>query len=122
MAKVMERIGDSFAERVYLPAIIDGLKVTTRHFVRNLFGRKDTVTIAYPDVKIPYAPRWRGQHRLLQREDGEPRCVACFMCSTACPAKCILRKGRSTASTGSRRNRRSPEPISRARSRACSKH
>jgi NADH-quinone oxidoreductase subunit I len=89
MAKVMERIGDSFAERIYLPAIIDGLKVTTRHFVRNLFGRKDTVTIAYPDVKIPYAPRWRGQHRLLQREDGEPRCVACFMCSTACPANCI---------------------------------
>ena len=89
MAKVMQRIGDGFAERVYLPAIFEGLKITTRHFVNNLFGRKETVTISYPDVKIPYSPRWRGQHRLLRRDDGDPRCVACFMCSTACPAKCI---------------------------------
>lgn len=89
MAKVMERIGEGLSERVYLPALFAGLKVTTRHFVNNLFGRKETVTISYPDVKIPYSPRWRGQHRLLHREDGEPRCVACFMCSTACPARCI---------------------------------
>ncbi|MSP71642.1 MAG: NADH-quinone oxidoreductase subunit I [Myxococcales bacterium] len=89
MAKVVERVGDSFADRIYVPAILAGLKITTRHFFRNLFGQKETVTIAYPEVKIPYSPRWRGQHRLLKRDDGEPRCVACFMCSTACPADCI---------------------------------
>jgi len=76
-------------QRLYLVEIVKGLAVTLRHFLGNLFGRKYTVTIEWPEVKREYSERLRGRHILLTREDGSPRCVACYMCETACPAECI---------------------------------
>src|SRR6185503_497444 len=76
-------------ERTFLPAILVGLGVTARHFFRNVFGRKDTATVEYPDVKPPYPERFRGVHRLMTRADGSVRCVACMLCPTVCPAHCI---------------------------------
>lgn len=77
-------------EKMFVPGIAAGLTATVRHFVKNVFGReKYTSTIQYPDVKVEYPHRFRGMHRLVPREDGAPRCVACFMCQTACPARCI---------------------------------
>lgn len=79
-------------ERAFLPEIAKGIGITLRHIAQNLFGKEDakyTRTVSYPDVKVDYPERFRGQHRLVPREDGAPRCVACFMCSTACPARCI---------------------------------
>ncbi len=87
-------------ERTYLPAVAQGLLLTSRHFWRNLFLHlahrvglyKDhaaSVTIQYPDELRQTAPRLRTRHRLTQREDGTPRCVACMMCETICPAHCI---------------------------------
>jgi NADH-quinone oxidoreductase subunit I len=73
----------------FLPAILTGLGVTARHFFRNVFGRKDTATVEYPDVKPPYPERFRGVHRLMLRDDGSVRCVACMLCPTVCPAHCI---------------------------------
>ena len=47
------------------------------------------VTIQYPDVRPVLAPRWRGRIVLTRDPDGEERCVACYLCSAACPVDCI---------------------------------
>ncbi|MBI2900294.1 MAG: NADH-quinone oxidoreductase subunit I [Planctomycetes bacterium] len=54
---------------------------------QHLVGKK--ATLEYPEEK--YIPRkgYRGEHRLKKDEQGRMKCVACFMCATACPAECI---------------------------------
>jgi NADH-quinone oxidoreductase subunit I len=90
----------TFAERLYLPQVIGGVAVTTRHFLRNLalhtlhlFGvardRRAAVTVQYPEERKTYTEGFRGAHRLTLKPDGSVRCTACFLCATACPAKCI---------------------------------
>lgn len=78
----------TLAERLYLP-LLSGLAVTMRHFLGNLFGRRKSYTIEYPEQRRDYSHRYRGHHILTTRPDGSPRCVACFLCATACPADCI---------------------------------
>jgi NADH-quinone oxidoreductase subunit I len=90
VAQVSKEVG--LFERLYVPAIAVGLSTTIRHFMKNVLGPKKqryTTTVQYPDEKVTYPPRFRGMHRLVPRDDGNPRCVACFMCQTACPARCI---------------------------------
>jgi len=93
--KVVARPG-SFKQQMYLPAIAEGMGVTFRHFIKNWFGnmagrrdKTDIVTVQYPAEQVPYPERHRGLHRLMLRDDGEVRCVACMMCPTVCPAHCI---------------------------------
>jgi NADH-quinone oxidoreductase subunit I len=93
-------------EAMFFPEIIRGIATVTGHFLRNLlftrdrnpdilarkrggFGNSDVVTLQYPEEKQPYPPGYRGLHRLVPRVDGKPRCVACYMCATICPAQCI---------------------------------
>jgi len=78
----------SFAERLYLP-LLAGLMVTIRHFFLNIFKIRKRVTIQYPEERRAYSHRYRGHHILTTRPDGSVRCVACFLCATACPAECI---------------------------------
>ncbi len=76
------------AERLYLPQIVDGMRTTLRHMF-NVKKREATVT-QYPEEKRPFRiANYRGVHRLNKDPDGRVACVACFMCSTACPAHCI---------------------------------
>lgn len=73
----------------YVPEIMRGLAVTSKQFFKNLFTKSDIVTIQYPEEKREYPERFRGIHRLMYRDDGQVRCVACMCCSTICPANCI---------------------------------
>lgn len=90
----------NFLERTYVTEIIRGLFVTGGRFWRNLFLNighqvgvaKDTpaaVTLQYPEQYMTYGPAYRGSHRLTLKEDDSVRCTACFLCATACPARCI---------------------------------
>ena len=90
----------TFLENLYIPEILRGLALTSRHFFGNLFlhtahlvglmkDRRAAATYQYPEEKRPLAPRLRTRHRLTVREEGTPRCVGCMLCETVCPAKCI---------------------------------
>ncbi|HEX9290910.1 MAG TPA: NADH-quinone oxidoreductase subunit I [Anaeromyxobacteraceae bacterium] len=90
-------------ESMYFPEVIRGVGIIMKQFLRNFFfGREknpdilardrslsQNATIQYPEERIPYPPGYRGLHRLVPREDGRARCVACYMCATVCPAQCI---------------------------------
>ncbi len=85
----VERQPLTFSQRLYIPQILAGMMVTLGHLLKNLVNMKRMLIISYPEVKRVYSERFRGRHILTSREDGTTRCVACFMCSTACPAECI---------------------------------
>ncbi len=90
----------TFWERIYFPEVFRGLAITAKHFVVNMTRHtlrllgfrnvpKGAVTYQYPEEIRPISPRLRTMHRLARRADGSPRCVACMMCETVCPANCI---------------------------------
>jgi len=89
--KIVPRHGNTFKEKLYLPAIFGGMKTTLSHFITNLSDTPQIKTLNYPEENPKdITERYRGVHRLTKREDGSVRCVACFMCATACPAECIF--------------------------------
>ncbi len=53
----------------------------------HLFVRK--ATVRYPEERITLPARWRGRIVLARDPDGGERCVACYLCSAACPVGCI---------------------------------
>ncbi|MEI8212772.1 MAG: NADH-quinone oxidoreductase subunit I [Planctomycetota bacterium] len=71
-------------DALYLPAIASGVATAIRHAL----SVKPT-TRQYPEVKPTIPPNYRGVHRLNRDEQGRVKCVACYMCQTACPANCI---------------------------------
>ncbi|MCB9638968.1 MAG: NADH-quinone oxidoreductase subunit I [Myxococcales bacterium] len=90
---VVPRPEYNLREKVYFWEIAKGLWVTLGHLLRNMLGalmRQRTIqTWEYPEEPRRYDDRVRLIHRLVKRPDGTPKCVACYMCATACPALAI---------------------------------
>src|SRR5687767_6820889 len=96
--KVLHRRELTVWEKLYIPQVLGGLRITSAHFFRNLFLHaahrvgllqrfRASVTFQYPEELRPYASRFRSRHRLTVRDDGTPRCVGCMLCETVCPAR-----------------------------------
>jgi len=64
-------------------AIAKGMKVTFREMTNPV------LTEDYPAAPPKFQERYRGLHVLQRDADGLEKCVACFLCSAACPAQCI---------------------------------
>ena len=77
MASTIQEIGGTLA------ALGKGFSVTFRNLWRK------PVTEAYPDQPVNFQARYRGIHVLHRDENGLEKCVGCFLCAAACPARCI---------------------------------
>jgi NADH-quinone oxidoreductase subunit I len=73
----------SWWDRIYIFRIIEGLWGTFLRLWRKPFTQK------YPEVKRYPLGGYRGIHRLNKDWQGRVKCVACYMCATVCPSKCI---------------------------------
>jgi len=94
--KYLERPQLTNKERILFIDFINGMKITIKNFFRK------TITTAYPYEKLTPPKRFRGTHghrvkdgkeppsfkvleKFLEINEGESRCVACYMCQQACP-------------------------------------
>ena len=80
---IVERKKLTWWERLYLPAIWNGFRITIRHF----FRRK--VTMQYPEEKWAVPPGYRGAPYLVTDQEDRIKCVACQLCEFICPPRAI---------------------------------
>lgn len=90
----------TFWERIYLIEVVKGVCFTFGKLIRNfllhvahtvglLKSTPAAASIQYPNERRAYPERYRGRHRLTLYENGDVKCTSCFLCATACPARCI---------------------------------
>jgi NADH-quinone oxidoreductase subunit I len=64
-------------------SLCTGFYTTLKHIFRG------PATELYPEYKRPLPARSRARIILTADPDGRERCVACYLCSAACPVDCI---------------------------------
>lgn len=80
--KVTKREKLNFLEKLYIPEIAKGLKLSLKYMFAPKFTRQ------YPEEKWEPLGSYRGRPVLVE-ENGKERCVACGLCSRVCPAVAI---------------------------------
>jgi NADH-quinone oxidoreductase subunit I len=95
--RVRKHIELTLWERLYVPEVLRGLGITTKHFASNMLGfvippkgkKRSIFTVYYPEEKVTLPPAYRGRPVLVMRPDGTEKCVACGLCEKICPASAI---------------------------------
>jgi NADH-quinone oxidoreductase subunit I len=72
----------SFLDKMYIPQIFAGLRITITQMFRPKFTRQ------YPEERWTPPASFRGRPVLVQQNEVE-RCVACGLCARVCPALAI---------------------------------
>jgi len=80
---IVERKKLTLWERLYIPALIGGFRITLRHFL------KKKVTMQYPEQKWVVPEGYRGAPYLVSNPEGRTKCVSCQLCEFISPPKAI---------------------------------
>jgi NADH-quinone oxidoreductase subunit I len=90
---IVKRAKLTFWERLYLPAIAGGFKITARHLLNSLLRGHNTARELgqgyYPEVPWTVGPGYRGAPYLVRDQEGKTKCVSCQLCEFICPPKAI---------------------------------
>ena len=98
MAKIVQRPKLSLLERLFLPTLWNGFKVTLGHFLSwkksGVYENKNKdnqfkTTLSYPEELWTVPPGFRGAPYLVSDQDGATKCVSCQLCEFVCPPKAI---------------------------------
>ncbi|MEZ4703874.1 MAG: NADH-quinone oxidoreductase subunit I [Bdellovibrionota bacterium] len=76
----------SMWDRLYIPSLLKGLRITFSH----IFRKK--VTMNFPETRWNFPKRYRGYPMLIMGEKNVERCVACKLCEAVCPPDAITIK------------------------------
>jgi len=92
--KVLTRPRLTFGEKMFLPVLMKGLRITLGHAIRTFLkiNRKEAKqTMEYPEEKwdAHLPEHFRGAPALVTDEHGHERCVACQLCEFICPPRAI---------------------------------
>lgn len=85
MKRTVQEVANGFV------SLLVGMKITLGQFL------KPVITEQYPRTTPKLPKKFRGHIELVPHENGESSCIACLLCSKACPSDCIVVEGEKKA-------------------------